>query len=75
MEKMKISVAYESDIPFIVEIYNANIDALHGIYRTCEEFKKMISDDNSIYYIVKNDVCIAWFRVDFAEDMLWLGML
>ena len=68
-------VATEKDIEFIAEVYQENIEALHGVPRTYEVWKELFSDKSSIYYIVYTQAPAAWFRVDFSEDVLWLGML
>ena len=73
---MKYSVAVEKDLPFIMEVYNQNIEALHGNNRDKEVWRKLLSDTNSSYYIVYSENPVAWFRVDFNEDdLLELGML
>ena len=42
--KMKYSDASEKDLPFIMEVYNQNIEALHGNYRNSEVWSKLLSD-------------------------------
>ena len=74
--KLKYSVASEKDLPFIMEVYNQNIEALHGNDRNSEVWRKLLSDINSAYYIVCSENPVAWFRVDYNEDdSLELGML
>lgn len=73
--KMKYSVASEKDLPFIMEVYNQNIEALHGNYRNSEVWRKLLSDINSAYYIVCSENPVAWFRVDYNEyDSMELGI-
>jgi len=73
---MKYTVAGEKDLPFIMEVYNQNIEALHGNNRSNDVWRKLLSDTNSAYYIVYSENPVAWFRVDYnAEDSLELGML
>lgn len=73
---MKYTVAAEKDLPFIMEVYNQNIEALHGNNRSNEVWRKLLSDTNSAYYIVYSENPVAWFRVDYnADDSLELGML
>ena len=73
---MKYSVAVEKDLPFIMEVYNQNIEALHGNNRSNEVWRKLLSDTNSAYYIVYSENPVAWFRIDYnADDSLELGML
>ncbi len=73
---MKYTVAAEKDLPFIMEVYNQNIEALHGNHRSKEAWRKLLSDTSSVYYIVYSENPVAWFRVDYnADDSLELGML
>lgn len=73
---MKYKVATEKDLPFIMDVYNQNIEALHGINRSEEVWKKLLSNINSVYYIVYLENPVAWFRVDYnSEGSLELGML
>lgn len=72
---MRYSIATENDIPFISEVYAENMAALHGAPRTCETWKELLSDCNTIYYNVYTDAPVAWFRIDPEADTLWLGML
>lgn len=75
MNKLKYLIASEQDIPFIMDVYNENIECLHGIHRDFETWKNLISDKNSVYYIVQADTPVAWFRIDITDDIIWLGML
>lgn len=72
---MKYLLATEDDLAFISETYNENIESLHGARRDYDTWKKLLSDKKSVYYIVSIHFPVAWFRVDFEEDELWLGML
>ena len=75
MTDMVYSVATEKDLPFIIETYNENIDALHGAYKDYDAWEKLISASDSRYYVVYHGHPVAWFRVDLEEDGFWLGML
>ena len=73
---MKFIKAGTKDIPFIAEVYHENIQALHGVYRGHDTWKKLMSDTESIYYIVALEFPVAWFRVDYnTPDVMELGML
>ena len=72
---LQYRVAAEADIAFISRTYNENIDALHGAERSYDRWKELLSDENTIYYIVYADIPVAWFRIDLEDDSLWLGML
>ena len=67
--------ANEKDIPFIKSSYDENIDALHGEKRSIKKWRELLCEGQSIYYIVANDKSLAWFRVDFDGDILWLGLI
>ena len=75
MEKIKYLIATEKDIPLIGEIYEENMAALHGVARTQEVWKELLSNKNTTYYIVYAPIPVAWFRVDLEEGGFWLGML
>ena len=72
---MKYLLATEEDLGFIIETYNENIESLHGTCRDFDTWKKLLSDKKSVYYIVYAQEPVAWFRIDFEENELWLGML
>ncbi len=72
---MKYLLATEEDLGFIIETYNENIESLHGTCRDFDTWKKLLSDKKSVYYIVYKQEPVAWFRIDFETDELWLGML
>lgn len=73
---MKYMVATEKDLPFIMEVYHQNIEALHGSHRSKEDWIKLLSVSSSTYYIVSIENPVAWFRVDYkAENCLELGMV
>ena len=72
---MKYLLATEEDLGFIIETYNENIESLHGACRDFDTWKKLLSDKKSVYYIVYERKPVAWFRIDFETDELWLGML
>lgn len=75
MDKLSCFVATEKDIPFINETYNDNINSLHGTHRDNVVWKKLLSDENYVYYVVRTTKSVAWFRLDLSENELWLGML
>ncbi len=72
---MNCTKATEADLPFIMEVYLENIEALHGARRTPETWKALLADERSEYYIVRADHPTAWFRLDRDGDTLELGML
>ena len=75
MDEIRYSAAAEDDLPFIMETYHANLEALHGTYRGYAVWKKLLSDENAAYYVVFKAAPVAWFRIDREADGLWLGML
>ena len=72
---MKYSIATEDDLKFIQETYDENIASLHGVHRDVSAWKELLAEEKSAYYIVYAQEPAAWFRIDFEEDELWLGML
>lgn len=72
---MKYSIATEDDLKFIQETYDENLTSLHGVYRDIDTWKKLLMDEKNKYYVVCMQERVAWFRMDFEEDELWLGML
>lgn len=75
MNNIVFNIASKADIPFIDETYNQNINKLHGTQRTFNGWEKLLSDKNSIYYIVRTTEPVAWFRIEIIDNILWLGML
>lgn len=75
MEELTYTAATEKDLPFIMETYHENLAALHGTYRSCDVWKKLLSEESSKYYIVCRETPVAWFRIDLEDDGFWLGML
>lgn len=71
---MFIRKATEADLPFIIDVYNENIEALHGAVRTYETWQE-IFHSGSEYYIVENSARVAWFRIDVEENVLDLAMV
>jgi len=69
------SVATENDLAFISETYNENIASLHGVHRSYDVWRQLLTDENSRYYVVRIGMPVAWFRIDLTENELWLGML
>lgn len=72
---MKYSIATEEHLKFISEIYQENIASLHGAHRDISAWKELLAEEKSAYYIVYAQEPVAWFRIDFEKDELWLGML
>ena len=52
MNSTDFYIASKTDIPFISETYNQNIDKLHGINRTFDDWGQLLIDEKSTYYIV-----------------------
>lgn len=75
MTKLMYSTATGNDIDFIRETYQENIASLHGNHRTNDDWKKLLSDGSSQYYIVHRETPVAWFRIDMENDELWIGMI
>ena len=74
MSNLTYRPAIDADLPFIIDIYNRNIDALHGEIRSFERWTE-IFHSGSEYYIVENPEKVAWFRIDAEEDVLDLAMV
>ena len=60
MTDLSYRTAVEGDLPFIIDIYNRNIEALHGELRSFERWLE-IFHSGSEYYIVENSGGVAWF--------------
>jgi len=75
MAEIRYSVAEERDIPFINRTYTENIDSLHGVIRSDDVWKRLLSEKDTLYYIVYNPMPVAWFRIDLEDGAFWLGML
>ncbi len=75
MTELMYSTATENDIDFIRETYQENIASLHGNHRTNDDWKKLLSDESSQYYIVHRKTPVAWFRIDMENGELWIGMI
>lgn len=75
MEKLAYFSATERDISFISEVYEENIDSLHGTHRNMDAWKKLLSEKDRLYYIVRTEAPVAWFRIDVEDGELWIGML
>lgn len=75
MENLTYRAATERDLPFIMETYNENIQALHGAFKSWEEWKRLLVHPQRKYYLVCGQEPVAWFRVDWEDDGFWLGML
>ena len=72
---MEYRIASEKDIPFITEVYNENLESLHGVYRDEGRWQELLSDKSCAYYIVCKECPVAWFRLEAEDGLLWLGML
>ena len=75
MENLAYIPATEKDIAFIKEVYEENIDSLHGAHRDMDTWKKLLSEKDRLYYIVRAEAPVAWFRIDMEAGELWIGML
>lgn len=75
MARIRCCVANEKDIPFLDAVYTENMAALHGAPRSRDAWSALLSDRNTIYYIVYTDSPVGWFRLDAEDNGLWLGML
>ena len=72
---MEYIFATEMDIPFIREVYEENIENLHGVHRDVETWRILLKKENTEYYIVRTEVPAAWFRLDVEDGGFWLGMV
>ena len=72
--ELKYKRAYLEDLPFIIEIYDSNIQAVHGIKRDLHTWKTLFNNPNSEYYIAYSDIYLGWFRIDYEDDFE-LGMI
>lgn len=75
MADLTYSIATQEDIDFIRQTYQENIESLHGNHRTNEDWKKLLLDKTSQYYIVRRGTPVAWFRIDPENGDLWIGMI
>ena len=75
MDKLMYLAAAENDIVFINETYNENIDRLHGVQRNEADWKELLLNNDSTYYVVNAETPVAWFRIDVEDGELWIGML
>jgi len=75
MDHLCFRIASNADIPFIQDIYEQNIAALHGAHRSCLDWEKLLSVEKTAYYVVCAREPAAWFRTEIEEGALWLGML
>ena len=72
---MEYAIATEEHLNFISETYQENIASLHGVHRDICAWKELLTEEKTAYYIVYAQEPVAWFRIDFEEKELWLGML
>ena len=75
MDTLTYSLAIEGDIPFIRNVYNENIEKLHGTHRNSAVWKELLSKEDHTYYIVHADAPVGWFRLDEEDGQFFLGML
>ena len=75
MENLTYMAAAERDLPFIMDTYNENIEALHGAFKSREAWKQLLAQPETDYYLVCAREPVAWFRVDREDGGFWLGML
>ena len=75
MGDLEYCIATEEDIGFISQVYQQNIESLHGTPRSYEVWKKLLSVPEHTYYVVKRKAPVAWFRTDEENGEFWLGML
>lgn len=75
MDNLVYAVATQNDVAFIKETYDENIDALHGVNRSSDAWKELLANKDSVYYIVRAEEAVAWFRLDVENGELWIGML
>ena len=68
-------LAEKSDIEFISETYNQNIEKLHGVYRSSYDWARLMDDGTSVYFVAVRDKAAGWFRIEIENGILWLGML
>ncbi len=72
---MEFILATEKDIPFICEVYEENIESLHGAHRDVETWRTLLEKEDTAYYIVRTETPVAWFRLDVEDGGFWLGMV
>ena len=54
--------AIDKDAGDIKRIYDLNVEKLHGVIRTVEEWENII--DSSYCVVRSNGVICGWFRID-----------
>jgi len=76
--KFNVVSATSEYAKFVSEIYNENIEALHGgdIYNWNEIFLRDKTDEKN-FIICENDLPVAWLRIDGvnSKDIAWISML
>lgn len=72
---MKIRKADVQDISFIDNVYNLNIDKLHGKKRSHGKWLELLNASSSEHFIVSMDVDVGWIRLDYYKNYLELGMI
>jgi GNAT superfamily N-acetyltransferase len=75
LEHLVFRIASKDDVPFIQDVYEQNMEMLHGVYRSCNDWEVLLAEGKSDYYIVCAQEPVAWFRTEIEDDTLWLGML
>lgn len=72
---MTYRLVEEPDINMVKSIYDANIDKLHGAFRSIDEWKNILKANNQHYVVIDDNEIIAWFRIDFEDNQMFLGMI
>ena len=75
MEHLFFRIASKEDIPFIQDVYEQNIEKLHGVHRSERDWEGLLAKGGSTYYIACAGEPVAWFRTEIEDGALWLGML
>lgn len=76
MEKtITYRLAKNTDIQSIKCIYDSNIDKLHGVFRSEYEWEEILESNPNHYVVIVEKTIVGWFRVDFENDKIFLGML
>ena len=60
MKSLHYRPATEKDLPFLAQVYQQNIVALHGAVRSLEDWKSLFARKNHTHYIVSTEEPVAW---------------
>ena len=76
----KIRDLCEEDIKFVSEVYSENIEALHGVAISLEDWKECffsnIDDDERNFIVLYNDEKAAWLKLNgLKNDRIYISML